>query len=203
MLKQLRTSVAMLLVMTLLTGVAYPLAVTLIARAAFPRQATGSMILVDGQPVGSELIGQSFALPEHFWGRPSATSGHAYNAVASGGSNLGPRNPELRATVAQRVANLRNGDASARRIPIDLVTASASGLDPHISPAAAEFQVERVAAARGVSAAAVREIVRRLSEGRQGGLWGEPRVNVLRLNLTLDRELPGVRRVRALHETSK
>lgn len=190
MIKHLRISLAMTLILTLLTGVVYPATITLLARIIFPARAEGSLLQADGRLVGSEWIGQPFLRPEYFWGRPSATAGQAYNATASGGSNLGPSNPTLRANVAARAAQLRAAHATTQPPPVDLVTASASGLDPHISPASAAYQVARVAAARHVPDEAVRELVRRHVEGRQAGLLGEPRVNVLRLNMALDREWP-------------
>jgi potassium-transporting ATPase KdpC subunit len=184
--RTLRPALVLLLFFTLLTGVVYPLAVTGIARLVFPRQAEGSLIVRDGRVVGSRLVGQAFTAPRHFWGRPSATT-VPYDAAASSGSNLGPLNPALRAAVATRIAALRAADPEARGpVPVDLVTASASGLDPHISPAAAEYQVARVARARGLAPAEVRALVRRHTEGRTFGLLGEPRVNVLELNLALD-----------------
>lgn len=189
MVQHLKSAFAMLLVWTAITGVAYPLLVTGIAQAVFPDRANGSLIVQDGKPVGSALIGQPFSDPGHFWGRPSATAPMPYNAGASSGSNLGPTNPLLKEAVAARVRALREADAENRRpIPADLVTASASGLDPHISPAAAEYQVERVAKARKLPAEKVRELVQRRTEGRQLGVLGEARVNVLQLNLALDAE---------------
>jgi K+-transporting ATPase ATPase C chain len=170
--------------MTLLTGLVYPLAVTGLARVAFPRQAGGSLIEKDGRVVGSALIGQSFTAEKYFWSRPSATS-PAYNGGASSGSNLGPTNPALVSRVEATVAQLRtvHGDAP---IPVDLATASGSGLDPHVSPAAAFYQVARVARSRGLSEERVRQLVESHVEGRALRLLGEPRVNVLRLNLALD-----------------
>jgi K+-transporting ATPase ATPase C chain len=184
MLKHLKPALLMLAVMTILTGLVYPLAVTGIAIVVFPHQARGSVHLVDGKARGSELIGQTFDTPQYFWSRPSATA-PAYNAAASSGSNLGPLNPAWLEGVAARHKAL-SGDTPSAKVPVDLVTASGSGLDPHISPASAEFQVERVAKARGVPADQVRELVRTHTEPRQLGILGEPRVNVLLLNLALD-----------------
>lgn len=182
-----RPAVSLFLLLSAVTGLAYPLAVTGIARAVFPEQAAGSLILEDGQVVGSALVGQHFSDPKHFWGRPSATAPQPYNAAASSGSNLGPLNPALVAAVEARLAALRAADpGNARAVPVDLVTASASGLDPHISPAAALWQVPRVARARGLPEAQVRSLVEGQAEGRQWWLLGEPRVNVLKLNLALD-----------------
>ncbi|QQE87788.1 potassium-transporting ATPase subunit KdpC [Azotobacter chroococcum] len=182
-----RPAVSLFLLLSAVTGLAYPLAVTGIARAVFPEQAAGSLILEDGQVVGSALVGQHFSDPKHFWGRPSATAPQPYNAAASSGSNLGPLNPALVAAVETRLAALRAADpGNARAVPVDLVTASASGLDPHISPAAALWQVPRVARARGLPEAQVRSLVEGQAEGRQWWLLGEPRVNVLKLNLALD-----------------
>ena len=187
MLKLIRTSALMLLAMTVVTGIAYPLLVTIISRAAFPDQAQGSLIVVDGRPAGSRLIGQPFDDPRYFWGRPSATAPFPYNAASSSGSNLGPTNPDLAKAVSGRVAALRAADPDNRSpIPVDLVTASASGLDPHISPAAAAYQAPRVARVRDMSPERVFELVRKHTESRQLGFLGEPRVNVLELNLDLD-----------------
>jgi K+-transporting ATPase ATPase C chain len=188
MLKVFKPAILSFLALTLVTGVAYPLAVTGIAQGLMPAQANGSLIMRDGKPVGSELIGQSFTDPKHFWGRPSATGPMPYNAAASSGSNLGPTNPVLIDAVKARVQALRDADpANTAPVPVDLVTASASGLDPHISPAAAEYQTQRIARLRGLPLAAVQQLVREHTEGRLFGVLGEPRVNVLQLNLALDR----------------
>ena len=182
----LRPALVLFAWLTLVTGVAYPLAVTAAAQLAFPVQANGSRITRNGTLLGSSLIGQPFAEPRYFWSRPSATT-PAYNAAASSGSNLGPRNPALLEAVKQRVAALRAADPENRApVPIDLVTASGSGLDPHISPDAAEYQLARVARARGLSADQVREVVAAATHGRTFGIFGEPRVNVLEVNLALD-----------------
>jgi K+-transporting ATPase ATPase C chain len=187
MLPQLRISALMLVTMTVLTGVVYPLAGTLIAQAVFPFQANGSILENEGSAVGSELIGQSFSDPRYFWGRLSATAPFPYNAAASGGSNFGPLNPELEKAAAARIATLRTANSDSKPVPVDLVTASGSGLDPHLSPAAAEFQVPRVAVSRRMSERDVRELLQQHTELRQFGLLGEPRVHILRLNLALDR----------------
>jgi K+-transporting ATPase ATPase C chain len=181
-----RTSFLMLATMTVLTGVVYPLAITALAQVSLPHRANGSLVVRDGRAVGSSLVGQPFRSPGHFWGRPSATSPTPYNAASSGGSNLGSLNPTLQSNVRSHIDELRSGDPSIGRVPVDLVTASGSGLDPHISPAAAEVQVPRVAKARGKSEAEIRRLVTLHTEGRQFGLLGEPRVNVLMLNLALD-----------------
>jgi K+-transporting ATPase ATPase C chain len=188
MIQQLRTATLLLIAMTILTGGLYPLVVMAIAQVAFPAQANGSLMRQGEQVVGSELIGQPFSRPDYFWGRLSATSPFPYNAAASSGSNFGPLHPGLKEAAEGRIAALQAAGSAGKTIPVDLVTASASGLDPHISPAAAEFQVRRVAASRKMSEDAVRELVRQSTEGRQLGVLGEPRVNVLRLNLALDRE---------------
>jgi K+-transporting ATPase ATPase C chain len=183
------TALGMLAILTLITGVAYPLLVTGVAKAAFPEQANGSLIVKDGKVVGSRLIGQPFEDPKHFWGRLSATSPSAYNAASSTGSNLGPTNPDLTKKAKERIDALRAADpGNDAPVPVDLVTSSGSGLDPHISPAAAEYQVRRVARVRGLSEDRVRALVSASTEQRDLGFLGEPRVNVLLLNLALDRE---------------
>jgi K+-transporting ATPase ATPase C chain len=183
----IRPALMSLLVLTLLTGGAYPAVVTGLAALLFPRQAGGSLIESGGQVRGSSLIGQGFSQPEYFWSRPSATGPVPYNAASSSGSNLGPSNPAQLQAVKDRVAALRAGDATVEgAVPVDLVTASASGLDPDISLAAAVYQVSRVARARGLSEDQVRAVVRRFTHGRTLGVLGEPRVTVLPLNLALD-----------------
>jgi K+-transporting ATPase ATPase C chain len=185
--EHLRPALSMLLVLTLLTGVVYPLTVTGLAQLIFPQQAKGSLIVRDGKVIGSELIGQYVDDPKYFWGRPSATSPFPYNAAASSGSNLGPTNPALIEAVKIRVAALRAADPDNEApVPVDLVTASGSGLDPHITPAAALYQAHRVARMRGLEERQVKDLVGQNTEGRQFGLLGEPRVNVLKLNLALD-----------------
>ena len=190
---QLRPALVALGLFTLLTGLLYPLVVTGLAQVVFPWQANGSLIVRKGQPVGSVLLGQPFDDLKYFWGRLSATNPAPYTAfnadkqTGSSGSNYGPLNPALLEAVQARIKALQEADpTNTTAIPVDLVTASASGLDPHISPAAAAYQVSRVARARGLSAAAVRQLVDRHTEGRTFGLLGEPRVNVLALNLALD-----------------
>lgn len=178
----------MLLVLTALTGLAYPLVITGIARATFPHQASGSLIVINGKTLGSELIGQPFDDPKYFWSRPSATSPQPYNGTGSSGSNQGPTNPALADAVKDRIKALRDADPDNKApVPIDLVTASGSGLDPHISVAAAEYQVGRVARARGLTTQRVRVLVDQNTQGRTLDVLGEPRVNVLALNLALDR----------------
>jgi len=187
MLRLLLQSVLCLAVLTFLVGIIYPLLVTGVAEVAFPHQAHGSLITHGGRAVGSELIGQAFSDPRYFWSRPSATAPVPYNAGSSGGSNLGPTNPDLGKQVQERVEALRAADpGNTRPVPVDLVTASASGLDPDLSPAAAEFQVSRVARARGLAESAVRDLVSAHTSPRFLGVLGEPRVNVLQLNLALD-----------------
>jgi K+-transporting ATPase ATPase C chain len=186
MFSQLRSAVLLFVILTLVTGVLYPVAVTAIASAVFFEQSTGSPIRRGGEMVGSRWIGQAFEKPEHFWGRLSATA-PAYNAAVSSGSNYGPLNPALAEAVKGRIAALRKVDPGNKTaVPIDLVTASASGLDPHISPAAAAYQLPRVARARGISEEKLREIVDRHTSSRTLGILGERRVNVLELNLALD-----------------
>jgi potassium-transporting ATPase KdpC subunit len=183
----LRQSIVMLALLTAATGIVYPLVVTGIAQLVFPRAANGSLIERDGKPVGSTLIGQPFSDPRYFWSRPSATSPFADNSASSSGSNLGPTNPALTAAVKQRIDALHAADpGNAAPVPVDLVTASGSGLDPHISPAAAEYQVARIARVRAMPVDAVRKLVAGATEGRALGVLGEPRVNVLALNLALD-----------------
>lgn len=187
MLKLLKPALLMLLVLTLVTGLAYPLLVTGIAQLVFPNQANGSLIYQIGKPAGSALIGQPFDDPKYFWSRLSATGPFPYNAAASSGSNLGPTNEALMKAVEARVQALQQADSSnTQPIPVDLVTASGSGLDPHISPAAAWYQVPRVARARNLEESAVRQLVEKHLEGRQLGFLGEPRVNVLKLNLAFE-----------------
>lgn len=183
----IRNALSMLLVMTVITGLVYPLVATGVAQVLFPHQANGSLVERDGRPIGSELIGQNFDDPKYFWGRPSATSPRPYNGTASNGSNQGPTNPALRDAVQQRIDTLRKADpGNTVPVPADLVTASGSGLDPEISPAAAQYQVARVARLRNLSADQVQALVTQATQGRQLGLLGEPRVNVLQLNLALD-----------------
>lgn len=182
-----RPAVSLFVLLTAVTGIVYPLAVTGLAKAAFPEAADGSLIVKDGKAVGSRLIGQNFTDPKYFWGRPSATGPMPYNASASSGSNQGPLNPALSDAVKGRIEALKAADpANKLAIPADLVNASASGLDPEISPAAAEYQLERVARARKLAPQAVRTLVSQHTEGRQWGVLGEPRVNVLQLNIALD-----------------
>lgn len=187
---QLRPAAVLLGLLTLITGVLYPLLVTVIARVAFPSQAEGSVIVRDGRAVGSALIGQSFTGPQSFWGRLSATSRVPYDGAASSGSNLGPMNPALVDAARARLDALAAAGSDERPVPVDLLTASGSGLDPDISPAAAEYQVARVARVRGLDVAVVREHVRRATRPRTFGVLGEPRVNVLELNLSLEALAP-------------
>ena len=190
---QLRPALSLLLILSAITGIIYPLAVTGIAQLVFPRQANGSLIVIDGKTYGSALIGQSFDDPKYFWGRLSATGDFPYNAfnaqtlTGSSGSNYGPLNPALKEMIQARITALKTADpGNTAAIPVDLVTSSGSGLDPNISVAAALYQVRRVARARGMSEAEVRAMVDRYTQGRQFGFLGEPRVNVLELNLALD-----------------
>ncbi len=185
---RLRPALVLFTLFSALTGLAYPAAITAVARLLFPAQAQGSLLRDGARVVGSALIGQPFGDPSRFWGRPSATLRFAYDATASSGSNLGPTNPALREAVAARIAALRALDpGNDAPVPVDLVTASGSGLDPHISPAAALYQAGRVARARGLEVSAVRALVARRTEARSLGVLGEPRVNVLLLNLDLER----------------
>ncbi len=189
--RHLRPALVTLAVLTIVTGIVYPLAVTWVAQAVFPRQANGTLLEANGQAVGSALIGQPFSDPRYFWGRPSATDSFPDNAAASGGSNLGPSSGLLVAAAKARLAVLRYaGSGAGTPVPVDLVTASGSGLDPHISVAAALYQAPRVAQARGLSLETVYALITRYTEGRQFGILGEPRVNVLRLNLALDQAGP-------------
>lgn len=184
---ELRPALIVFALLSLLTGFLYPLIVTGIGQGAFRSQANGSVILVGDRAVGSRLLGQSFSGPQYFWSRPSATAPQPYNAAASSGSNQGPLNPALESAVKERIAALRAADpANTTPVPVDLVTASGSGLDPHISPAAAEYQVARVARNRGLPEQNVRKLVQQATVGRTFGILGEPRVNVLELNLSLD-----------------
>jgi len=188
MFRQLVPALRMLVVLSVLTGVIYPYLVTGIAQLAFPRTANGSLIEADGKALGSSLIGQPFDDPKYFWSRPSATSPMPYNAGASSGSNQGPRNPALADAVKDRIKALSEADPDNKQpVPVDLVTASGSGLDPHISVAAAAYQIHRVAKARGMADDKVRALVDAGTRGRTFGILGEPRVNVLELNLALDR----------------
>jgi K+-transporting ATPase ATPase C chain len=185
--KLIRNSLVMLLLMTVITGAAYPLVATGLAQVLFPAQANGSLVTKDGKAIGSSLIGQSFTEPKYFWGRPSATSPMANNGASSTGSNQGPTNPALTDAVKQRIDALRAADpGNTAPVPVDLVTASGSGLDPEISPAAAQYQLARVAKARGLEPTKLQPLVAQFTSGRQFGLLGEPRVNVLQLNLALD-----------------
>ena len=188
MISYIKPTLILFTLMTLLTGVAYPLLVTGLAQLIFPQQANGSLMTdKHGNTLGSKLIGQAFQDPRYFWGRPSATSPVPYNAGASSGSNLGPTNPALMAVAKARIAALQAADPDNKSaIPVDLITASASGLDPHISPAGADYQVSRIAKLRKIAPEKLRELVRVHTEERQWRLFGEPRVNVLALNLALD-----------------
>jgi K+-transporting ATPase ATPase C chain len=183
-----RQSILFVAVFTVLCGLIYPAAVTLAGKALFPKQAEGSLIVVNGKTVGSELIGQPFDDPKYFWSRPSATSPQAYNAASSGGSNSGPTNPDFINTVKGRVDALKkaNPDMVDAPVPMDLVTASGSGLDPHISPAAAEYQAKRITKVRNIELVKVEDLIAQNTQGRWLGFIGEPGVNVLKLNLALD-----------------
>lgn len=182
----LRPALVLFVLLSVITGLVYPLAVTGAAQALFPAQAAGSLVLQGGKPVGSALIGQSFSDPKHFWGRPSATSPMPYNAAASSGSNQGPLNPALTDAVKGRIEALRAADpGNTAPVPVDLVTASASGLDPHISVAAAQHQAARVARVRGLAPDKVQALIAQHTEGQWFGFVGEPRVNVLALNMAL------------------
>ncbi len=187
----LRPALVFVALMTLLTGVLYPAAITGLSQLLFPSQANGSLVVVDGMARGSRLIGQPFSAPGYLWSRPSATGPMPNDASASSGSNLGPSNPALREAAAGRIAALRAADSTLTGpVPVDLVTASGSGLDPHLSPAAAAVQVPRIARARGMTTAAVEAVITAHTEGRFLGVFGEPRVNVLMVNLALDRGAP-------------
>jgi K+-transporting ATPase ATPase C chain len=190
----LRAGLTIFGLLAVLTGIVYPTVVTLVAQGVFPHRANGSVVAKGGTPVGSELIGQHFDAPRYFWGRPSATAPVPYNAAASAGSNFGPTNPAQLDAVRRRVEAIRTAHPDQTGpVPVELVTASASGLDPHISPAAVEYQVTRVARARGLSPDDVRRLVGAHTEARDLGVLGEPRVNVLRLNLALDNSAGGLR----------
>jgi K+-transporting ATPase ATPase C chain len=184
----IRPAISLLLMMTVLLGIVYPLVITGVAKVVFPRQADGSLIYKDGRLIGSTLIGQSFSDPKYFWGRPSATSPQPYNGLASSGSNVGPLNPALLDGVKANAKALHDADPDNRRpIPVDLVSASASGLDPEISPAAAHYQAARVARARNLPVEQVEALIRAHEQGRLLGFIGEPRINVLAVNLAIDR----------------
>jgi len=187
MLSQVRPTLVVFATLTLITGVAYPLAVTAVGLVFFRHEARGSLIEIDGRPVGSELIGQGFAGPRYFWGRPSAAG---YNGAASTGSNLGPTNPAQLEAVKGRIAAMQAASGNEKKVPIDLVTASGSGLDPHLSPAAIDYQLERVAKERRMTHDSVEKLIAECTEGRTVGVLGEPTVNVLKLNLALDAAQP-------------
>jgi K+-transporting ATPase ATPase C chain len=189
LLKQsIRPAVVLFILLSIVTGVAYPLATTALGKWLLPQQANGSLIENEGKLIGSSLIGQNFTEPKYFWGRPSATGPYPNNATASSGSNQGPLNPALTEAVKSRISTLKAADPNnALPIPVDLVTASASGLDPHISPAAAAYQASRVAKVRGLNASSLQALIDDNTEGRQWGVFGEPRVNVLKLNIALDK----------------
>lgn len=193
--KLIRPALSLFVVLSAITGLAYPLLVTSVAQTTMPEQANGSLIVQHDKVVSSALIGQSFSQPYYLWGRPSATAEHAYNGMASGGSNLGPLNPELAKQIKQRIEALHQADPTHQaKIPIDLVTASASGLDPDISPASAEYQVNRIAKARGISAELVQMVIDQHTTGDKTGLIGTRHVNVLAVNLSLDKQYPLVRK---------
>lgn len=190
LLMQMKTALMLLLFFTLLTGLLYPLAVTGFAQIFFPKEANGSLIHRNGRLIGSRLIGQSFSNPAYFWGRPSATTPYPYNGESSSGSNSGPMNPDFLTTVKERMAHLKKFDPQNNQlIPIDLVTTSGSGLDPDISPLAAFYQVTRISKARGLSVEEINELIQKHIKKRTWGLFGEPRVNVLDINLALDSRL--------------
>lgn len=183
----LRTSIVSLVVFTVILGIIYPLAMTGIAQAVFPDKANGSIIVKNGKTVGSSLIGQPFSTPGYFWSRPSATTPYPYNAASSSGSNLGQNNPDLQKALADRISALKAADPeNTKPIPMDLITSSGSGLDPHISPAAALYQIHRVAKYRGLSESIVASLVEKHSEPRQFGIFGDPVINVVKLNMALD-----------------
>ena len=188
MISHMRPAISIFIVFTILTGILYPGLVTVIAQSLFPHQANGSLIRREDHTIGSSLIGQSFTSPKYFWGRVSATSPSPYNAASSSGSNLGPTNVALTAAVQDRVNALKQYDTTKGLVPVDMVTSSASGLDPHISPAAAEYQVTRIAKSRNLSEEKLRDLVAQCTQGREFGLLGEPRVNVLELNIALDKD---------------
>ena len=186
-LKQFRIALVMVILLTIVTGLIYPGVITLVSQIIFPHQANGSLLRADDKTMGSKLIGQAFSEAKYFWSRPSATTPFAYNAASSSGSSLGPTNPALIQAVHDRVAALKQADpTNTNLVPVDLVTASASGLDPEISPFAAYYQIHRVAQARHLSEIAVRNLIQQNTSKRQFGFLGEPRVNVLQLNLALD-----------------
>ncbi len=189
--QSIRPAVSVLVVLTVLTGLAYPVLITGISQALWPDKANGSLVQINDKAVGSRLIGQSFTNPAYLWGRPSATSTTPYNGQASGGSNLGPLNPDLAKAVQDRIVALQKADpGNTASVPIDLVTTSGSGLDPEISPAGAQYQVARIARLRGLSTEQVQGVILAHTQGPQAGLFGEPRVNVLQVNLALDQLAP-------------
>jgi len=189
--QSLRPAVSLFVVLTAVTGLAYPIAVTGLSQVIAPDSANGSLLYQGNHIIGSKLIGQSFTNPAYLWSRPSATATTPYNGQASGGSNLGPLNPDLAKAVQERIAKLHEVDpANTALVPIDLVTTSGSGLDPHITPNAAKYQAARIAALRGVTVSQVQTVIDKNTEGRQFGLFGEPRVNVLQVNIDLDQLAP-------------